>query len=189
MKVFLDQFTPQVSDNWRCDEIYVKIAGEPKYLFVMMDDATRFILAYYIADTKKTHNANRLLRVARTKAGKKPKVFTTDGLQSYRKAYEEIFFDYNDPTIHIRATYSHNNKWMNNLMESWNGTFRHRQKTLRGIKTKDSIFFDGFMIYYNFIRIHQKLKTTPGEKAGIFIEGNKWETIIQNAVMEQKCQN
>jgi len=189
MKVFLDQFTPQVSDKWRCDEIYVKIAGEPKYFFVMMDDATRFILAYYIADTKKTHNANRLLRVAMTKAGKKPKVFTSDGLQSYRKAYEEIFFDYNDPTIHIRATYSHNNKWMNNLMERWNGSFRHRQKTLRGIKTKDSIFFDGFIIYYNFIRLHQKLKTTPGEKAGIIIEGNKWETLIQNAENERKCQS
>ena len=191
MKVFLDQFVPQVSDNWRCDEIYVKIRGEPKYFFVMMDDTTRFILAYYIADTKKTHNANRLLEKAIAKAQKKPKIFTTDGLQSYRRAYEEIFFDRENPTQHIRATYSHHNKWMNNLMERWNGTFRQRQKTLRGLKTKNSIFFDGFIIYYNFIRIHHVLKTTPATKAAIRIHGNKWETIIQNAEAErtQKWQN
>jgi len=186
MKVFLDQFTPQVSDSWRCDEIYVKIKGEPKYLFVLMDDETRFILAYYIADTKKTHNASRLLQMAKAKAGKKPKIFTTDGLPTYTKAYQEIFFDYNDPTKHIRATYSQGNKWKNNLMERWNGTFRQRQKTLRGIEITNSVFIDGFILYYNFIRNHTTLNATPGEKAGIKIKGNKWITLIQNAEMESQ---
>jgi len=64
MKVFLDQFTPLVSDSWRCDEIYLKIQGKPKYLFALMDDETRFILAYYIADTKKSQKANRLFQMA-----------------------------------------------------------------------------------------------------------------------------
>lgn len=187
MKVFLDQFTPKVSDKWRCDEIYVKIRGNPKWLFVLMDDETRFILAYYIADTKKTHNANRLLQIAVTKAQKKPKLLTTDGLGSYKKAFDEVFGA--DPMItHLRATYSHHNKWENNLMERFNGTFRHRQKTLRGIKTKDSIFFDGFMIWYNFIREHTAIKDTPASLAGIEIQGNKWLTIIENAQREQ-CQN
>jgi len=184
MHVFLDQFTPQVSDSWRCDEIYVKIKGNPKYLFVLMDDETRFILAYYIADTKKTQKANRLFEMAIAKAGKHPKTFTSDSLLSYKKAFGQVF----DPKVteHIRVSYSTGTKWKNNLMESWNGKFRHREKTFRGIKRKNSVTIIGFILYYNFIREHMVLKSTPAEKAGIHIEGNKWITLIQNATMENE---
>lgn len=189
MKVFVEQFTPHVSDNWRCDEIYLKIQGDPKYLFVLMDDQTRFILAYYIADTKKTHDASRLLRIAATRAQKKPKVFTTDGLESYRKAFKEEFGSPINSCEHVRGVYSNGTKWKNNLMERWNGTFRQRSKSFRCIKKMDSVTIDGFILHYNFIRMHSALKTTPAQKAGIHIEENKWITLIQNAVMEQKCQN
>lgn len=191
MKVFLDQFTPQVSDNWRCDEIYLKIQGKPKYLFVLMDDETRFILAYYIADTKKSQKANRLFQMAKAKAQKKPKIFTTDGLESYRKAFNEEFWSPIEPCEHVRGVYSNGTKWKNNLMERWNGTFRQRSKSFRCVKKMDSVTIHGFILYYNFIRTHSVLKCTPAQKAGIFIEENKWITLIQNATMEQdqKCQS
>ena len=185
MKVFLDQFTPQVSDHWRCDEIYVKIKGNPKYLFVLMDDETRFILAYYIADTKKTSPANRLLHMARMKAQKKPKIFTTDGLLSYKKAFLQEYWSPIEPCKHVRVTYSDGTKWMNNLMERFNGTFRQREKTFRSLKKMDSVIIDGFMIYYNFIRFHTGINDVPSNLAGIYIEDNKWITLIQNAEMER----
>lgn len=33
MKTHLDNIIPQVGDTWRADEVYVKIKGDPKYLF------------------------------------------------------------------------------------------------------------------------------------------------------------
>jgi putative transposase len=71
----------------------------------------------------------------------------------------------------------------NNKMERMNGEFRDREKVMRGIKKDDSVMFDGYQIYHNFLRPHMGLDgKTPAEKCGIKIEGdNKWITLIQNA--------
>ena len=72
----------------------------------------------------------------------------------------------------------------NNQMESFNGaTVRHREKVVRGLKKEDSTLLTGLRIYHNHVRPHLGLEgKTPGEMAGIHIEGsNKWKTIIQNA--------
>lgn len=68
-------------------------------------------------------------------------------------------------------------------MERLNGEFRDREKVTRGIKKTDSVIFDGYQIYHNYIRPHMALNgQTPADKAGIRIEGsNKWKTLIQNA--------
>ena len=89
-----------------------------------------------------------------------------------------------DSCEHVRGIYSQGTKWKNNLMERWNGTFRQRSKSFRCIKKMDSVTIDGFILHYNFIRMHSALKATPAQKAGIFIEENKWITLIQNATME-----
>ena len=71
----------------------------------------------------------------------------------------------------------------NNKMERMNGEFRDREKVMRGIKKDDSVMFDGYQMYHNFIRPHMGLDgQTPAEKCGIQIKGNnKWITLIQNA--------
>jgi len=68
-------------------------------------------------------------------------------------------------------------------MEQLNGEFRDREKVMRGIKTKDSMIFDGLQIYHNYVRPHMGLDgKTPAEVCGIEIRGeNKWKTLIQNA--------
>ena len=63
-----------------------------------------------------------------------------------------------------------------------NGEFRDREKVMRGVKTKDSVIFDGTQIYHNYVRPHMGLNgKTPAEMCGIKINGeNKWLTLIQN---------
>lgn len=48
---YLESFTPQVSDKWRTDELYLKIKGNRKYLYCMMDDKSRFWVSYYAVIT------------------------------------------------------------------------------------------------------------------------------------------
>ena len=72
----------------------------------------------------------------------------------------------------------------NNQMESFNGaTVRHREKVVRGLKKEDSVILTGLRIYHNHVKPHLGLEgKTPGEVAGIHIEGNNpWKTIIQAA--------
>ena len=70
MEKYLDDITPQVGDIWRADEVFIKIRGNRKYLFAMMDDETRFLIAQEVAETKNNHDAKNLFRMARAIAEK-----------------------------------------------------------------------------------------------------------------------
>jgi transposase-like protein len=183
MESYLDNITPDVSDTWRADEIYTKIKGDMKYLFALIDDETRFLIAKEVADKKEGHDATGLFRQAKEKAGKRPKVMITDGLGSYHEAHMKEFWTNKSPRpIHIRHIHLQGDL-QNNKMERWNGSFRDREKVMRGVKKMDSIIFTGYQIFHNFVKPHMSLENkTPAEKCGIEIKGNdKWKTIIQNA--------
>ncbi len=184
MKSYLDNIIPQVGDAWRADEVFVKVKGDMKYLFALMDDETRFWIAKEVADSKEKHDASGLFRQAKEVAKMKPKVIITDGLPSYKDAYQKEFWTINrqDRTLHIRNIHLQGNM-NNNKMERLNGEFRDREKVVRGIKKTDSVMFDGYQMFHNYLRPHMGLEgKTPSEACGVKIEGdNKWITIIQNA--------
>ncbi len=183
MEKYLDKITPNVGSVWRADELYVKVKGNNKYLFALMDDQTRFWIAQQVADNKGTSDVRPLLREGRELMGKKPDFFITDGAANFHEAFtKEYRTNRADSPIHIshiRLQGDHNN----NKMERMNGETRDREKVMRSLKTSDTPILKGMQIYHNFIRPHMGLDgSTPAEKCGITIEGqNKWKTIIQNA--------
>ena len=65
MQKYVDKIQPQVGNAWRTDEVYVKVRGNPKYLFAMMDDETRFWIAQEVADHKGTSDVKPMFREAR----------------------------------------------------------------------------------------------------------------------------
>jgi len=183
MTKYVEKIKPNVSDKWRADELFIKVKGDLKYLFAMMDDETRFWIAQEVADTKEKHDARNLLRVSKELMGKKPMTFITDGLPSYHDAYKKEFWTLKGPrTEHVRHIKLrgdiHNNK-----MERMNGEVRDREKTMRGLKKSDTQILKGYQIYHNYVRPHEALDgKTPAEACGITIEGNnKWKTLIENA--------
>jgi transposase-like protein len=183
MKNYVETITPNVSDTWRADEIYIKVKGDMKYLFAMMDDETRFWIAQEVAESKDKHDARKLLQMSKQLMGKKPMTFITDGLPAYHDAYKKEFFTLKNPRTehvrHITLRGDHNN----NKMERMNGEIRDREKTMRGLKTKGTAILQGYQLFHNYIRPHEALDgKTPSEACGITIEGqNKWKTLIQNA--------
>jgi putative transposase len=183
MKNYAEKITPNVSNTWRADEVFIKIKGDMKYLFAMMDDETRFWIAQEVADTKFKHDARSLLKMSKELMGKKPLTFITDGLFAYNEAYKKEFWTQKSPRTehirHITIRGDHNN----NKMERMNGEIRDREKTMRGLKTKDTAILQGIQLFHNYIRPHEALNgKTPSEACGITIEGkNKWKTLIQNA--------
>jgi len=182
MKDYAEKIVPNVSDTWRADEIYLKVKGNTKYLFSLMDDETRFMIAQEVAETKDKHDARQLFITARRLMTKQPKNIITDGLPTYSVASNCIFPKANH-VRHIRLQGDHNN----NKMERLNGEIRDREKTMRGLKRKRTPIFSGYQIYHNYIRPHESLNgKTPSEACGIVIEGqNKWKTLIQNASKKQ----
>jgi transposase-like protein len=49
---YLAKIQPQLSDTWRADEMFLKMKGNLKYLYALMDDQTRFWIAQEVGDTK-----------------------------------------------------------------------------------------------------------------------------------------
>ena len=187
MTAFADQITPQVSEAWRTDELYVKIKGNRRYLFAMLDSETRFWIAKMVAEHKGTDDVAPMFKEAKKIAGKVPTTLISDKAGNFHEAWEDQYraknFLHKD-TFHINEV-TFDGKYHNNQMESFNGnTLRHREKVCRGLKKDDSGILDGLRIYHNFMRPHLGLpgQITPSEAAGIQIEGtNKWMTLIQAA--------
>jgi transposase-like protein len=183
MQSYVEKIVPNVSDTWRADELYVKIKGNMKYLFAIMDDETRFWIAQEVAETKHGHDVRKLFQMGIKVTGKKPKTLITDGLRAYQDAYYSEFYSFKEgwqEHIHkIALTEKHNN----NKMERFNGEVRDREKVMRGLKVKDTPIISGYQLFHNYIRPHEALEgKTPSEACGITIEGkNKWLTLIQNA--------
>jgi len=184
MAKYVEKITPNVSDTWRADELFLKVRGDMKYLYAMMDNDTRFWLAQEVADTKGSADIRPLFKQAKELAQKKPHTLITDGAFNFHSAYKHEFRRENEAlTIqhvrHIRMQGDHNN----NRMERFNGEIRDREKVMRSLKKADSPILTGCQIFHNYVRPHMALENcTPAEKAGITIKGkDKWLTLIQNA--------
>lgn len=182
---YMDAQKPGTGGTFRADEVWVSAGGRKKYLFASMDDETRYWLAQDLADRKEGHDATRLFADTLEQAGKIPDSVVTDGLNSYRKAAKSVM----PLTEHIREihiTGVKKSKDNNNRMERLNGTIRDREKTMRGVATgrgtvSETAVFEGLRVHYNHARRHKALGMTPGEAAGINVEGrDKWRTMIQN---------
>ena len=138
MQSYLEKITPNVSDAWRADELYVKVKGNPKYLFALIDDQTRFWIAQQVADTKYTSNVRPLFAQAKEIAEKRPNTMITDGASNFADAFKKEFFTIANPRTrhisHIRLQGDHNN----NKMERMNGEVTDREKVMRGLKIPDT---------------------------------------------------
>ena len=184
MSKYLDKITPQVSDTWRADELFLKVKGNMKYLYAMMDNETRFWIAQQVADTKNTADVTPLFREGKRIAGKAPNTIITDGAFNFSSAFQKAYWRENKALAiqHIRHVRMAGDK-NNNRMERLNGEIRDREKVMRSLKKSDSPILEGYKLFHNYVRPHMALNgLTPAEKAGIQIKGkDKWLTIIQNA--------
>lgn len=183
MKEYVEKIVPNVGDTWRADELYVKIKGDMKYLFALIDDETRFWIAQEVAESKYKHDARKLFELGKKATGKKPMTLITDGLQSYHDAFKKEFWTLRGPRTEHVNTIRLRGDMNNNKMERFNGEIRDREKTMRGLKKNETPILAGYQIFHNYIREHEGLDgKTPSEACGIQIEGkNKWLTLIQNA--------
>ncbi len=184
MEKYLDKITPQVSDTWRADELFLKVHGNMKYLYALMDDQTRFWIAQEVADTKYSADIRPLFKQAKAIAHKNPRTLITDGAPNFHEAFNDEFYTSklaNRPE-HIRDI-RFDGTVHNNKMERMNGEIRDRERVMRTLEKPDSPILRGYQLFHNYIRPHTALNgKTPAEVAGITISGeNKWLTLIQNA--------
>ena len=186
MNKFMDDVQPNVGESWRTDEIYVKIRGERKYLFAMLDADTRYWIARQVAAHKGTDDVRPMFHKAKEIAGKVPSKLISDGAANFAEAHHDEYAPRNflwKDSVHVSHIHVAGDM-NNNQMESFNGnTVRYRENAARGLKTDDSAILSGLHVYHNHIRPHLGLPEymTPGRVAGIAIHGNNRIKILIQA--------
>ena len=176
---------PRLGLRRSSDEKSKDIRGQERWVFTVMDGVTRFILSYNVATLKFGYNAVPLLKAAKKGAGFVPKIFVTDGLPSFRVAFQKVFWTLKNAAVHISEIHLRGQRCNNNGHERLNGELGDRFKAGRGLKRDDASLIRMAVLHHNFIRSHRGLDgKTPAEAAGIIIRGqNKWLTLIQNAAL------
>jgi transposase-like protein len=179
---YVDSIAPTIGDTWHVDEMAIDVKGKKEWLWNVMDDDTRFLLASKISKRRDVVDARKPLAEAKQRAKIRPRFVVTDGLQSYRDAINKEFYTMANPrTKHVRlpSIREHPN---NNIVERLHGTIRERNKVQRGLKEGASTnIAEGHRIFYNFLRGHLGLgEKTPAQKAGIEVP-NEWLELIKKA--------
>jgi len=147
-----------------------------------MDERTRSRLVSVITKTREIKDDRKPFKKSKEVAGKKPHTMVTDGLASYKDAFNKEFYDHHQSCKHIADVALQES--LNNVLERMHGGIREREKVMRGLKEDYTPIIPMNQIYYNFIRPHQALNgLTPAEMAGIGVEGeNKWMSLLNRSI-------
>lgn len=172
---------PKTSDMWHADEQMIKCNGNYLWLWNVLDNRTKFLLANNITKDRFITDARVVFNKAKPYGI--PTMVVTDGLMAYRRAIKKEFLNVKKPLIHIKADGITSKKKNNNVIERFHGTFRERDKVMRGFKGKNNADFmtEVFQTYYNFVRPHQSLNgLTPSQRAGISnVDRNRWIGLLK----------
>ena len=88
MQTYLSRIIPKVGDAWRTDELHIKVHGNTKYLYAIMDDQTRFWIAQQVSGTKYIADVRPLFKKAKEIAGKRPNVLISDGVSQLQSGIQ-----------------------------------------------------------------------------------------------------
>lgn len=168
LKTAFEEVKLKVGEKWLADETIVKVNGQPKYLWNVMDYETRAYIASLLTSRREAEDAVKAIKEAIRNAGSLPKTLVTDGLKSYRKALELLGLPINHISNAGLAKDENNNR-----MERLHGTIKGWIKSKRGARGKFKELIDGYRIYYNYLRPN----TALNEKSPAKTE-QKWVSVI-----------
>lgn len=181
---YTDKIEPNLGDIWHVDECVIKTPDERKiWNYNIMDRKTRFLITNHMENGRHLQETTQVFKKAMNTYDIPPEVVITDGLTSYPYAIKHTF---GRNVKHIKNA-GLSKRQNNNLIERYHGTWRHREKVMRGhgdrIPTEELL--DNFRTYYNFIRGHDALDGhTPPEMAGIDLNlgKNKWVGLLEKSL-------
>jgi transposase-like protein len=192
MNDYVRQFKPETGNIWHADEQFVRTRtgsgdarGDWAYCWNVLDSDSRFLIASRLTQYRERNQARAVMRIAKNNTKTEPKTIVTDKLKAYDEAIRLNFKD----TEHKRYKGFKDNP-QNNRIERFHGTFRERDKVMRGLKSVKTAqaYAESFKTYYNFVRPHSALGgLTPAQALGINLNlcGNRWLSLIKTSSLNK----
>ena len=161
------------------------VTGEEKWhwLWNVMDNQTRFLLANNLSTGRGFLDAQTTFRQARAVAKQAPSVVITDGLASYLGAYGEDLSEIRK-IAHLSGSSLKSGR--NCRIERFHGSVREREKVMRSLKHQESAqdLLRAYRVWYNYVRPHTALGgLTPAQAAEVPLQlgTNKTLSLIRKA--------
>lgn len=161
------------------DETILRVKGKHLVLWSLLDSENRLLLAKHISERKSADEATTLFNKGLKKTQNPPSEIITDAAPSYVQAIDQKFGkELREPVIHVQSSLS--GPITNNRLERYHRTLKQRSRTISSFHSKETAetFTEGFAIFYNNIKTHRALGTTPAEASGLD-EGASWVALIQ----------
>jgi len=195
IKCFVDTYDYKPSKHLVADETYVKIKGVKGYIWFVMDACKKSILGYKLSQTRSLSPCIQAMRSAFDKYTKFPQnllKFVADGYPVYKLAQSQ-FEEKDDKVFDLVQVIGLTNedpvseeyRWMKQIVERLNRTFKYHYRITTGYGTKDGgdVNLALFVAYYNFLRpdAHNSTRTinTIPELDSIELMPNKWIKLIE----------
>ena len=160
MQEALGNLKPKVGNKWLGDETVVKVNGQVRYIWNIMDYESRVHIVSVLTQGRGAKEALMIIKKAIQETGKIPGRFITDALPSYSKALKEL----GDNNIAHVSNVGLKHKKNNNRVERLHGTIKSWVRTQRGMKGRCQEYIDVRRLYYNQIRPHMALQDkTPAK--------------------------
>ena len=173
----LKRNTVHAGGQWLVDEMQLRVGGQEYWVWNVMDESTRYLLATHLAEEQDAGAAESVLRKAKRATVKPPKAVTTALPDYYVPAVEKVFPD----ARHFRSPWVKNPENNLNLPEGVQASFRRRTKALRRLSSKDSVqhYLDGWTLTYNhFITPESVDGNLPGQAAKVSSPFKDWADVV-----------
>jgi len=140
--------------RWHLDEVFVKINGQPHYLWRAVDHEGE-VLESFVTKTRDMKAALKFLKKAMRKHGS-PEVIVTDKLRSYGAALKDI------GAVDKQET----GRWLNNRAENSHLPFRRRERAMLRFRRMRSLqkFASVHASVYNLFNQERSLSSRPNFK-------------------------
>jgi len=124
-----NRFARCVGGSWRCDETYIKVKGEWKYLYRAVDKAGKTV-DFYLSRKRDVNAAKAFLRKA-MKGQRIPTKITLDAYAASHRAVADLKKNGELPKrVQVRSS-----KYLNNIIEQDHRRVKERLRPMLGLKT------------------------------------------------------
>ena len=171
---------PTLSGKYHHDETAFRVGGEDRWFWETIDEDTRFMVAHLLTETRTTEDAKRVFSQAL--AVQRPVALFTDGSFAYDDAVRKVFYTrYKANQVEWVRRVGIKARETNNIIERTHGTLKDRLRPIRGLKHDATAknWLDGYIVDFNYCRVHQSIGKTPAQEAGIQVKG--WKQLIEGA--------
>ena len=187
---YVKTLSPTLSGKWHHDETLVRCKGQNTWVWEMIDEDTRFLVASHLSGTRTQKDCIEVFQKALNQAKQRPQALFVDGSYYYERAFNRVFYSrYKVAQVAFVQRVGIRARETNNIVERLHETLKERTRPMRGFKNEDSArnVIEGYTINYNYARPHLSLKgKTPAEEAGIAVKG--WNQLIENAIQTDTIQ-